>query len=52
MDEKLMEYFEKRLDRLEQKLDDLISFRWLLVGAAVGVSGLLSVLFNVFINLK
>jgi len=49
--EKLLEYYiaksDERLDRLESKVDKLISFRVMLVGAAVAVSGLVSVGFQI-----
>lgn len=47
----LLKYFIKqsneRFDSLEAKVDKLISFRILLIGASVGISGLVSVLFQI-----
>jgi len=51
--EKLVDYFiaktDARFDRLEAKVDRLIAFRVLLIGAAVGISGLVSVIFQIAI---
>lgn len=47
----LLKYFIKqsneRFDSIESKLDKLISFRWMLIGASVGISGIVSVVFQV-----
>lgn len=52
-DDELLKYYIEtstiRFDRLEEKVDKLINFRIMLVGAAVGISGLVSVLFQVAI---
>lgn len=42
-----MKQTDIRFDRLEKKVDKLISFRMMLIGAAVGASGLVSVIFQV-----
>lgn len=46
MDDKL-EYFidqtNKRLEKMDEKLDRLITFRFLLIGASMALSGLFSV---------
>ena len=51
-DDELLKYYishsDKRFDALDQKVDKLISFRWLLIGASMGVSGIISVAFQVF----
>lgn len=48
--EKLLEYYikksDERFDRLEAKIDKLMGFKWRLVGAASGVSIVISVLFE------
>lgn len=48
----LVKYFIKhtneRFDALEGKVDRLISFRWMLIGVSLGVSGVVSFLFQVF----
>jgi len=47
----LLKYFIKmsneRFDSLEGKVDKLISFRWMLIGASVGISGIISVIFQI-----
>lgn len=43
----LEEQTGKRFSGLEVKVDKLISFRWMLIGASVGISGLVSVLFQI-----
>lgn len=47
----LLKYYikesDKRFDRLEVKIDKLMSFKWKLVGAATGASVVISVLFEV-----
>lgn len=46
MDEKLNYFIDqtnKRLDAIEGKLDQLISFRVMLIGASITVSGLISI---------
>lgn len=47
----LVKYFIKhtndRFDALEGKVDRLISFRWLLIGVSLGVSGVVSMAFQV-----
>ena len=51
-EDELLKYYishsDKRFDALDQKVDKLISFRWLLIGASMGVSGVISVAFQVF----
>lgn len=46
----LLDYYIKHTDErfkeVNKKLDMLISFRWLLIGAAAGVSGIVSVVFQ------
>ena len=39
---------DKRFDVLEEKVDRLISFRWILVGVSLGVSGVVSMAFQIF----
>lgn len=50
-DDKLLKYYishsDKRFDALEEKVDKLISFRWMLVGASMGISGIISIAFQV-----
>lgn len=47
----LLDYYirhtDQRFAEVNKKLDMLINFRWLLIGAAAGVSGIVSVLFQV-----
>ncbi len=47
----LLEYYiersDARLDAIEKKIDKLISFRWMLIGAASGVSFVVSLVFKV-----
>lgn len=49
--DELRDYFIEHTDRrfasLESKVDKLISFRWLLVGISIGVSGMISFGFRV-----
>lgn len=56
-DEKLFSYFVKHTDKrfeavgeefkgVHKKLDKLISLRWMLIGAAAGMSGTISFLFE------
>lgn len=42
-----IEQSDKRFSQIDKKLDKLISFRVMLIGAAAGISGLVSVLFQV-----
>jgi len=46
----LLDYYIKHTDErfkeVNNKLDTLIGFRWLLIGAAAGVSGLVSFVFQ------
>lgn len=42
-----IDHVDKRLDKIEEKVDALISFRVMLLGAAAGISGLVSVLIYV-----
>lgn len=46
----LLDYYIKHTDErfkeIHTKLDTLIGFRWLLIGAAAGVSGLISFIFQ------
>jgi hypothetical protein len=46
----LLKYYIKhsdsRFDSLENKMDKMIGFRWLLIGMAAGVSGMVSFLFQ------
>jgi len=48
----LLKYYishsDKRFDAIEEKMDKLISFRWLLIGASMGVSGIISVAVQAF----
>ena len=50
----LLKYFMKqtneRFDSLERKVDKLISFRLMLIGASVGISGLVSVFFQILMT--
>ena len=52
MDKDLLDYFmtatDKRLDSIEQKLDKLIQFRWMVVGSATGISFLVSIIFHLY----
>lgn len=42
----LLKYYithtDKRFEEVHRKLDKLISFRWLLIGISIGVSGVVS----------
>ena len=42
-----IEHSDKRFDALDEKIEKLISFRWLLIGASMGISGVVSVAFQV-----
>lgn len=42
-----IEHTNKRFDKIEEKVDQLISFRLILIGSAMGVSGVISVIFHV-----
>ncbi len=42
-----IEHSDKRFDALDEKIEKLISFRWLLIGASMGISGVVSVGFQV-----
>jgi len=48
VDRDLIEYFirhtDERFEKLEAKIDSLIAFRFMLIGAAAAVSGIVSVL--------
>ena len=50
--DKLVEYFidetNKRLDRIDEKLERLISFRLILIGVAMTVSTIVSVIVQFF----
>lgn len=50
----LLKYFieksNERFDAIEKKIDMLISFRLVLIGASVGVSGLISAIFQIAVN--
>lgn len=52
-DDDLLKYYidktDSRLQSLEAKIDKLISFRVMLIGAAIGISGLVSAAFQVAI---
>jgi hypothetical protein len=41
-----IEHTNKRFDSLESKVDKLVSFRWILIGVSIGVSGILSFMFR------
>lgn len=51
-----MDYFidktDKRFDKLEKKLDEIIQFRWQIVGGAGLLTFLLTVGINIFFKLK
>lgn len=51
----LVKYFidhsNERFDRIEEKVDKLITFRLVLIGSAVGISGLVSIIFQVVVAL-
>lgn len=42
-----IEHSDKRFDALEKKVDKVLSFRWMLIGAASGVSFVVSIVFKV-----
>ena len=42
-----IEHTDKRFESVHEKLDQLLSFRWMLIGAALAISGTVSVLFEV-----
>jgi hypothetical protein len=48
------EYFidqtNKRFDKIDEKLDELISFRIMLIGAATAISAIVSVALTVFLK--
>lgn len=41
-----IERTDKRFDRVDEKLDELIAFRWQIIGGSIGLSALFSVLVN------
>jgi hypothetical protein len=42
-----IEHTDKRFEKVHEKLDTLLRFRWMLIGAALAISGTVSVLFEV-----
>ena len=56
MDKELMEYFiektDERFDKLEYKIDKILEFKWQIIGGAVGISGLIGLVVNLFFNIK
>jgi hypothetical protein len=44
-DERVLDYIDKRLERLEAKVDVLISFRLILIGGSAVVSAFVSAFF-------
>jgi hypothetical protein len=50
--ELFIETTNTRLEKIESKLDQLISFRWLLIGAGVSIGGLVSFITTIIINYK
>lgn len=51
-DRELVDYFieqtDKRFDAIESKLDELIAFRWQLIGGSAVISAIVSILIIVF----
>lgn len=43
LNEREIEHLYKWMERMEQKMDDLREWRWKVVGAAAGVSAIVSV---------
>ena len=41
---------KERLDKIDDKMDQLIGFRWMLIGMATAVSSLTSLLITVYIK--
>lgn len=50
MGDDLVEYYIKatndRLDKIEGKIDELLSFKWKIIGGSVALSLLISLVFN------
>jgi len=42
-----IEHTDKRFESIHAKLDEILKFRWMLMGAALAISGTVSVLFEV-----
>jgi tetrahydromethanopterin S-methyltransferase subunit G len=46
----LLDLIDKRLDKMETKLDDLVSFKFKLIGASIVVAALSSFLIQILLN--
>lgn len=50
-DRELLDYFiqhtDVRFEKVHEKLDILLKFRWMLIGASMAISGTISILFEV-----
>lgn len=48
--DELLKYYIKhadtRFDKLENKMDKLVSFRWILIGVSLAISGMVSFVFQ------
>lgn len=45
------DYLDKRLDRLEDKVDELLRFKWQIIGGSAVVAAIISVLVQVLTKL-
>ena len=50
--QELVNYFiertDERFDKLEAKIEQLISFRWMLIGASCAVSSIISIIIAIY----
>jgi len=49
-EQKLWDLVVSRLDRLEEKLDSLLQFKWQIIGGTLLVCGLVTLFVNVFFH--
>ena len=43
---------EKKLERIDHKMEKLIGFRWMMIGAAVSISAIVSLAIQILQNLR
>ena len=50
--EEMNSYLDKRLDRIEDKVDELLKFKWQIIGGSAVIAGIVSVLVQIFTELS
>jgi len=46
----ISEYLDKRLDRLEAKVDQLLAFKWQIIGGSAVLAAIISVLVQIMLK--